>query len=310
MEKNQSVAARHADPLVSVILVTRNRAEYLERAMLAIFAGVKEYPNTEVIVIDGGSTDGTVELLRQYHSRLAYWHSEPDSSVGEAVNKGLARARGEFIHIAADDDQLFPSALRVMSAYLVDQPEVDSVWGEAEFFQQDARGNLRELDWPAARAGRWRLKDMIAQDEWGFPSGIWPAHQLTRRRAFVRFGGFDTWFKYFGYIDLYCRQTRGGAVFEHIPEVVVRRIFTPKSGIFNQPAETVDRELTRVLWKYGGVASIAGFWYRRKLKRLPTVVWTKLTNAAREMNRRYRALKLAWRPSPAEHEQLDPGRRV
>src|SRR5579862_3666470 len=120
METVFSRLARHSHPLISVILVTHNRAEYLERALLAIFAAVKEYPNTEVIVIDGGSTDGTVDLLDQYTPRIAYWRSEPDSSVGEAVNKGLARAHGEFIHLAADDDEIYPSALRMMAAFLVD----------------------------------------------------------------------------------------------------------------------------------------------------------------------------------------------
>ena len=86
MENNPSLPMRRSQPLVSVILVTRNRAEYLERALLAILAAVKQYPNTEVIVIDGGSTDGTVDLLHQYSPHLSYWHSEPDSSVGEAVN--------------------------------------------------------------------------------------------------------------------------------------------------------------------------------------------------------------------------------
>jgi glycosyltransferase involved in cell wall biosynthesis len=291
MENNPSLPMRRSQPLVSVILVTRNRAEYLERALLAILAAVKQYPNTEVIVIDGGSTDGTVDLLHQYSPHLSYWHSEPDSSVGEAVNKGLVKAHGEFIHLAADDDQIFPSALRTMAAFLVDQPEVDSVWGEAEYIQEDARGGMRELNWSPARVGRWRLKDIVALDSWGFPSGIWPEHQLTRRSTFVRYGGYDTGFKYFGYIDLFCRQTRGGAVFVHIPDVVVRRIFTPRSDIFNQPVRTVDRELTRILWGYSGLKGVAQFWFRRKLKHQAAAWWYKVLSATRELRHPFRALK-------------------
>lgn len=291
MQTNPSLPARRSRPLISVILVTRNRAEYLERALLAIFAAVKEYPNTEVIVIDGGSTDGTVDLLHQYTPQLAYWHSEPDSSVGEAVNKGLVKAHGEFIHLAADDDQLFPSALRVMAEFLVEQPEVDSVWGEAEFIQEDARGGQRELNWAPARPGRWKVRDIVRLDAWGFPSGIWPEHQLTRRSTFVRFGGYDTRYKYFGYIDLFCRQVSGGAVFVHIPDVVIRRIFTPRSDIFNQPVRTVDRELTRILWGYGGIAGVSEFWYRRKLKPKYATAWYKLLSATRELRHPFRALK-------------------
>src|SRR5437016_1946889 len=94
-------------PLLSIIIPTLNRAKYIERCLLSVFNEIEtDYPNTEVIVIDGGSKDGTVDILKKHSHKITYWISEPDSGVSEAINKGITKAQGEVIRLLGDDDEL------------------------------------------------------------------------------------------------------------------------------------------------------------------------------------------------------------
>ena len=85
-------------PLVSIVTPSFNQAGFIEATIQSVLT--QDYPHIEYIVVDGGSTDGTVELLRQYVDRLAYWTSEPDSGQTEAINKGFDRASGDIIRAA------------------------------------------------------------------------------------------------------------------------------------------------------------------------------------------------------------------
>ena len=104
-----------ADMLISVITVCFNAAEYIEQTITSVMA--QTYPHLEYIIIDGGSRDGTVEIIRKYESRLAYWHSQPDRGIAHAFNLGLAQARGEWIVcLNADDILLTPTCDRANGA--------------------------------------------------------------------------------------------------------------------------------------------------------------------------------------------------
>ena len=82
-------------PLVSVITVCLNAATFIEQTIQSVI--VQTYPGFEYIIIDGGSTDGTVDIIRKYESRLAYWHSKPDRGLGHAFNLGLVQAKGSWL---------------------------------------------------------------------------------------------------------------------------------------------------------------------------------------------------------------------
>lgn len=126
-----------ADPLVSIITPSFNQAEFLEATILSVLN--QDYPQIEYIIIDGGSTDGSVEIIQRYADRLAGWVSEPDRGQTDAINKGFARARGDILAWINSDDTYEPHAIAEAAAYLQTHPDVGLVYGDARLI--DAAGN-------------------------------------------------------------------------------------------------------------------------------------------------------------------------
>jgi hypothetical protein len=122
-------------PLVSIVTPSYNQARFLEETILSVLS--QDYPNIEYLIIDGGSTDGSVEIIRKYENRLAYWASEPDGGQSHAINKGLRRASGDILAWINSDDVYRPWAVRAAVDFLSTHPEVALVYGRADQIDGD-----------------------------------------------------------------------------------------------------------------------------------------------------------------------------
>ena len=140
-------------PLVTIVTPSFNQAAYLEETIRSVLGQI--YPNIEYIVVDGASTDGTLEIIKQYEKKLTRWISEPDKGQTDAINKGFALAKGGILGWLNSDDTLLPNAVEEAVAFLTDHPQVGLVYGNAHYIDENSRviGNF-----PAAQTNLAKLR--------------------------------------------------------------------------------------------------------------------------------------------------------
>ena len=142
------------NPLVTVVTPSYNQAKFLEQTIRSVLA--QDYQPIEYIIIDGASTDGSVEIIRRYEAELAYWISEPDQGQADAINKGFYRARGDIVAWLNSDDLYLPGAVSQAVDVLRTDPELGMVFGDA--LTIDAQG--RPLNMLAF--GDWGLVELMS----------------------------------------------------------------------------------------------------------------------------------------------------
>ena len=134
-------------PLVSIITPSYNQAKYLEITMQSVLS--QDYPNIEYLVVDGGSSDGSVEIIKQHEKNLAWWISEPDHGQADAINKGMQRAKGDIIAWLNSDDIYQLGAVRLAVQELMENRKLGFVYGDV--LTVDGRGkaikHIRYRDW-------------------------------------------------------------------------------------------------------------------------------------------------------------------
>jgi glycosyltransferase involved in cell wall biosynthesis len=165
-------------PLVSVVTPSYNQAQYLEQTVQSVLG--QDYPRLEYLIVDGGSQDDSLEIIKKYADRLAWWVSEKDSGQAEAINKGLTRARGEIVAWLNSDDLYQPGTIAAVVKVFQDNPRVGLVFGDVLAIDETGRTiNLLKY-------GNWGLLDLMSFRIIGQPS------VFMRRSILEQAGPLDT----------------------------------------------------------------------------------------------------------------------
>ena len=180
------------NPKVSIITPSYNQGEYLEETILSVLN--QTYENIEYIVIDGGSTDNSVDIIRKYVDKITYWCSEKDNGQADAINKGLKRATGDLVCWINSDDILYPHFVEKFVNHFVSHPNVDFLYGDVEQGTDLQHATFRKgeaIDYPTMlrtlrvpmpqQATMWRKEVM---DKIGYLDPQW--HVLLDREYFMR----------------------------------------------------------------------------------------------------------------------------
>lgn len=220
-------------PAISLVTPVYNQAAFIERTLASVAA--QRYGRLEHIVVDGGSDDGTREIVARHAPGLAHWESGRDSGQAEALNKGFARASGEILGWLNGDDLLLPGALACVARAFAAHPGVDVVYGDRIVIDEQDR-----------EVGRWALPahsnailswlDFIPQE-----TLFW------RRRAWERVGArIDPGFQFAMDWDLLVRLRDSGATFLHLPRFLGAFRVHPAQKTSAQMHTEGAREMARI----------------------------------------------------------------
>jgi glycosyltransferase involved in cell wall biosynthesis len=171
MSTEATVSARAVRPRISVLMPSLNQSRFIEQAILSVLDQC--YPDTELIVIDGGSTDGTVEILRRYAGRIVKWVSEPDDGMSAALNKGFRLANGDLIGWQNTDDYYGPGSFLSCARAAAAAPGDDLFHGRTWLVDEEGR-QIKEIP-----SGEFSLLDRAEN----FPLVDLPNQALFIRRS-------------------------------------------------------------------------------------------------------------------------------
>lgn len=181
------------NPTISIVIACFNARDTLAAALDSLLA--QSYLDVEIIVVDGASRDGTVELIQSYSDRISTWISEPDAGIYDAWNKGLRLAKGEWIGFLGADDVYLPNALTIYANYIAAHPELDYVSGRVELFDELGKTRVIGEPWQWARFRRFMCVAHVGS--------------LHACNLFANYGQYDTAYRICGDYELLLRAGAG-----------------------------------------------------------------------------------------------------
>jgi glycosyltransferase involved in cell wall biosynthesis len=156
---------------VSIVTPSFNQVDFLEETILSVLE--QDYENIEYIVVDGGSTDGSVDLIKKYAPRITSWISESDLGQTDAINKGFSMARGDILAWLNSDDTYRPGAVSEAVGFLKDHPEVGMIYGKAYYMDEQGTPVARYPAGLTSYQGLRRGINTIPQQTMFFRSKLW-----------------------------------------------------------------------------------------------------------------------------------------
>lgn len=203
----QTADRTHFWPCISIVTPSYNQETYLAQAIRSVVQ--QGYPNLEYVIIDGGSTDGSLDIIKRYAPRLHSWVSEPDAGQYAAINKGFARSSGEIMLWLNSDDMLVPGSLFTLAALFDQFPKVRWVSGIPFYWNQDGSGvqvlpqlpfnrTLMRLGGYEGRALHWVMQECTA-----WRRGLWEQAGGELASAWQYAGDFELWLHFSRFARLY-----------------------------------------------------------------------------------------------------------
>src|SRR5690349_3947678 len=189
-------------PSITIITPSFNQAQYLEQSIDSVLS--QKYQNLEYIIIDGGSTDGSVDIIRKYEKHLAYWVSEKDRGASDAIAKGFSKATGTSFAYLNSDDLYLPGSLQAM-ADAMNPADVDVTYG-----------NLYWIDSEGSVIGEQRQTPFQPMSYLYGGSTLQQPATFWKRDLYLKCGEMDPSYRFAFDTDLFVRFALHGARFKHV----------------------------------------------------------------------------------------------
>lgn len=206
-------------PKISIVTPSFNQAQFLEDTIISVLS--QNYPNLEYIIIDGGSTDGSVDIIKKYSSKLTYWISEPDKGRGDAINKGFKHSTGEIMAWIGCGDKYCPWAFKVVSGIFNALPQVEWLtsgrplgWSKTgnPYYYPDRKGYSCKAFFDGLYLP-WR--GSIQQESTFWLRSLWKVAGSYVDEDFWIMPDFELWFRFWQYAQLYTVDVPLAGIREH-----------------------------------------------------------------------------------------------
>lgn len=226
---------------ISVVTVCYNMAQYIETTIKSVL--LQGYPNLEYIIIDGGSTDGTQQIIEKYKGKLAYYVSEPDNGMYDAINKGFSKATGDIIAWINADDVYMPWTLQTVNDVFTKYPETLWLGGKYAFLNEN--GTLAQI---FPKTSIRSSKDIC--NGWCREGVLGPLQQESmfwRKELYTESGGLDTSYRYAGDFELWMRFAKHANLTKiDLPLAAFRK---RKTSLSKAGKEKYDEEINKAINK-------------------------------------------------------------
>lgn len=193
-------------PKITIVTPSYNQGQYLEQTILSIIE--QNYPNLEYIIIDGGSTDNSVEIIKKYEKHLTYWVSEKDKGQYDAIQKGFEKSSGEIMGWLNSDDMLQPYSLFTIGQIFGDFQQVQWLQGFPNVIDENNRIVYARSGKELTKSFFYQKKHLttgmyIQQESTYWRRSLWEKVGSTISQEYKYAGDFELWIRFFQYVKLH-----------------------------------------------------------------------------------------------------------
>lgn len=250
---------RDEPPKISVVTPSYNQARYLERTIKSVIN--QNYPNLEYVIMDGGSTDGSVSIIQKYEDQLQFWVSQKDDGQYDAINKGFMKTTGEIMAWLNADDEFLPWAFRIVGEVLRRWPQIEWITTSRPMAidQDDNAIKLNHvhgfnrsgfLHGDNLLGAGWRGTHFIQQESTFWRRSLWDRAGAHLEASLNYAGDFELWARFFEHAQLFSIDVPLSCFRRHDDQktsVAMAQYLKEAKGVFFRSGGKEPRALTQIL---------------------------------------------------------------